>query len=106
MATDPTRPGAGPAGTTGAGLTERFGGGGRRLSTETRRAPTTTEFFAYIAVTIAVLIAALVIKGDDGDADNFTATTAWLYVVILTVGYMLSRGWAKSGGHERYDEDR
>ena len=89
MATDPGRMGPG-------------GGVGRRLSTETRRAPTTTEFFSYVLVAIAVLIAGLVIKGDD---DTFRAPTVWLYVVILTVGYMLSRGWAKSGARERYWDD-
>ena len=96
MAADPTRTPAGPAAGGGAG------GLGRRLSTETRRAITTTEFYSYVAVVAGVLIAAALIKGDDGDQDKFTATQAWLYVTILTVGYMLARGWAKSGSRERY----
>ena len=37
-----------------------------------------------------------------GDA----AKQAWLYVTILTVGYMVSRGLAKSGSSQPYDEDR
>ena len=29
--------------------------------------------------------------------------TVWLYATILTVGYMISRGLAKSGSHDPYD---
>jgi hypothetical protein len=29
----------------------------------------------------------------------------WLYATILTVGYMVSRGLAKSGSREPYDQD-
>jgi hypothetical protein len=44
---------------------------------------------------VGVLVASAVI---DGSADNpaFGARTAWLYVTLLTVGYMISRGLAKS----------
>ena len=30
---------------------------------------------------------------------------AWLYATILTVGYMVSRGLAKAGSRQPYDED-
>ena len=76
----------------------------RRLSTETKAAFKTTEFFAFLAVVVAVLIAAAVI--DNTDAGGFGARQAWLYVTILTVGYMVSRGLAKSGSSQPYDEDR
>jgi hypothetical protein len=77
----------------------------RRLSTETKAAFKTTEFFAFVAVLVGVLIAAAVI--DETDAGGFGARQAWLYVTILTVGYMLSRGLAKSGSQEPYsDSDR
>jgi hypothetical protein len=33
------------------------------------------------------------------------ACQPWLYVTILTVGYMVSRGLAKSGSREPYDEN-
>ncbi|MER8226540.1 hypothetical protein ABTZ58_39930 [Streptomyces sp. NPDC094143] len=78
----------------------------RRLSTETKAAFKTTEFFAYIAAVVAVLIASMVVGDDDGHADYFRADKAWLYIVILTVGYMISRGLAKSGSRDPYDESR
>ena len=76
----------------------------RRLSTETKTAFKTTEFVAFLAVVAAILIAAAVIKATPGHHDAFTATRAWLYVSIVTVGYMLSRGLAKSGTAQHYDE--
>ena len=75
----------------------------RRLSTETKAAFKTTEFFAFIAVLVSVLIAAAVI--DETDAGGFGARQAWLYVTLLTVGYMVSRGLAKSGSRDPYDAD-
>jgi hypothetical protein len=76
----------------------------RRLSTETKAAYKTTELIAYIAAVAAVLIATAVVDNDD--AGGIGARQAWLYVTILTVGYMISRGLAKSGSREPYDEDR
>jgi hypothetical protein len=75
----------------------------RRLSTETKAAFKTTELFAYIGVMVAVLIAAAVV--DTGDAGALGARQAWLYATILTVGYMVSRGLAKSGSRDPYDAD-
>ena len=75
----------------------------RRLSTETKAAPKTTEFIAYVAVLAAMLIAALV-TDDDGDG-GFSADQVWLYATILTFGYMVSRGLAKSGSRDPYDSD-
>ena len=75
----------------------------RRLSTETKASFKTTEFFAFIAVLVGVLIAAAVI--DETDAGGFGARQAWLYVTLLTVGYMVSRGLAKSGSRDPYDAD-
>jgi uncharacterized membrane protein len=78
----------------------------RRLETETKASFKTTEFFAWIAASVAVLIAAAVISGDGSAADLFTATKAWLYVTILTAAYMVSRGLAKAGSRQPYDDDR
>ncbi|MEU1037796.1 hypothetical protein ACFYP4_28800 [Streptomyces sp. NPDC005551] len=78
----------------------------RRLSTETKAAFKTTEFFAYVAAVVAVLIASLVVGSEDGHLDYFRADKAWWYIVILTVGYMISRGLAKSGSRDPYDESR
>jgi hypothetical protein len=73
----------------------------RRLSTETKAAFKTTEFFSYIAVLVGVLIAGAVV--DSSDAGGYGARQVWLYATILTVGYMVSRGLAKSGSREPYD---
>jgi hypothetical protein len=75
----------------------------RRLSTETKAAFKTTEFFAFIAVLVGILIAGAVV--DASDAGGYGARQVWLYATILTVGYMVSRGLAKSGSRERYDAD-
>lgn len=95
---------ANPSGTpghrTGAATT---GQGTRPLSTETKSALKTTEFFAYIACVIAVLIASMVVGTEDNHLDYFRADRAWLYIVLLAVGYMLSRGLAKSGSRDHYD---
>jgi hypothetical protein len=76
----------------------------RRLSTETKAAFKTTEFVAFLAIVAGIVIAAAVIKATPGHHDAFTAARAWLYVSIVTVGYMVSRGLAKSGSAQRYDE--
>jgi hypothetical protein len=75
----------------------------RRLVTETKASFKTTEFFAFIAVLAGILIAAAMV--DEKNAGGFGASQAWLYVTILTFGYMISRGIAKSGSHQPYDED-
>jgi uncharacterized membrane protein YkgB len=76
----------------------------RRLITETKASFKTTEFMAFVAVLVGILIAAAVV--DQADAGGLGAKQAWLYVTILTVGYMVSRGLAKSGTPQPYDEDR
>ena len=76
----------------------------RRLATETKASFKTTEFFAFLAVLAGILIAAAVV--DESNAGGMGAKQAWLYVTVLTVGYMVSRGLAKSGSRQPYDEDR
>jgi hypothetical protein len=79
-----------------------------RRSSETKAAFKTTEFIAYVVITVAVLIASLVVDGN-GNGDNgaggdyFRADRAWFYVVLLTIGYLVSRGLAKSGSREHAD---
>jgi len=74
-----------------------------RLSTETKASFKTTEFFAYLAAVAGVLLASQLVGTADNHEDYFRADRAWLYIVILTVGYMVSRGLAKSGSREPYD---
>ena len=78
----------------------------RRLTTETKQAFKTTEFYAYLAVLVGVLVAGSMIDSGDGATDVFRADEVWLYATILTVGYAISRGLAKAGSYERDDEDR
>jgi hypothetical protein len=78
----------------------------QRLSTETKVSFKTTELVAYVVVLVGILIAGNSIEGKDGGADYFAGDKVWLYATILTVGYMVSRGLAKSGRHQPYDEDR
>jgi hypothetical protein len=75
----------------------------RRLSTETKASFKTTEFFTYLAAVAAVLIAAMIV--DEANDGGLGAQQAWLYVTLLTVGYMVSRGLAKSGSRDPYDAD-
>ena len=72
----------------------------RRLSTETKASFKTTEFFVFLAVLAGILISAAVV--DQANAGGFGAKQAWLYATILSVGYMVSRGLAKSGSRESY----
>jgi hypothetical protein len=79
----------------------------RRISTETKASFKTSELIAYVVVVLGVLIASQTV-GDDtgaGDGDYFRADKAWLYITVLTVGYLLSRGLAKSGSRDFYDDD-
>lgn len=76
----------------------------RRLTTETKQFFKTSEFGAYVLVVLGILIAANSIEAEGGN-DYFTADKAWLYITILTIGYMLSRGFAKSGVRDPYDSD-
>ncbi|WP_216653889.1 hypothetical protein [Nocardioides sp. zg-DK7169] len=73
--------------------------GARRISTETKSSYKTTELIAYVATVIGVLIAAAVV-----DAGDFGAQEAWFYVTLLTIGYMISRGLAKSGSRDYFDD--
>ena len=74
-----------------------------RKSTETKAAFKTTELMAYVAAVVGVLIAAGIV--DESNAGGMGAKQAWLYVTILTVGYMVSRGLAKSGSRDPYTDD-
>jgi hypothetical protein len=97
----PTTPDTTPGRTAGRGL----GDGMRRLATETKHAIKTTEFYAFVVVLIGILIAGNAIEIKEGGTDYFTADKVWLYITILTVGYMISRGLAKSGGRDPYWAD-
>jgi len=72
----------------------------RRVSTETKSSYKTTELIAYVAVVVGVLVAAAIT-----DTSDFGTQEAWFYVSLLTIGYMVSRGLAKSGSRDFYDDN-
>ena len=78
-----------------------------RRSTETKASFKTTEFAAYLVMLAGLFIAGAVTHASSYGAhhDVFRADRVWLYAVILTVGYMLSRGFAKSGSRDPYTEE-
>ena len=75
-----------------------------RVSTETKAAFKTTEFISYVVILIAMFIASAVVDSNE-DGQGFGAEQVWLYATLLTIGYMISRGLAKSGSREHYDRD-
>jgi hypothetical protein len=91
----------------GAVRTDRIRSEGRlrRLTTETKQAFKTTEFWGMVGVIVAILVSAAVIKGGDTDGtDEFIARQAWLYVAIVAGAYFIGRGLAKSGSRDPYTE--
>ena len=51
-------------------------------------------------VVLGVLIASAI-----DDASNSGPQEAWFYVTLLTIGCMVSRGLAKSGSRDFYNDD-
>jgi hypothetical protein len=62
----------------------------RLTGDETKLSLKTTEFWAMVGVSAAILIAAAV-------SDSFNDIRAWTLVAAVAIGYMISRGLAKSG---------
>ena len=61
-----------------------------RTTDETKHALKTTEFWAMAGIIAAILIASAV-------SDTFGDRRAWTLVAAVAIGYMISRGLAKSG---------
>src|SRR5690242_9148686 len=74
-----------------------------RGSNETKTSFKTSEFAVFVVAITGVLLASYLVKATDGHADYFTADRAWFYVVLLSIGYMVSRCLAKSGSRHRND---
>jgi hypothetical protein len=70
---------------------------------ETKAAFKTTEFIVYVVAVIGVLLASFLVSTTDGHEDYLRADRAWFYVVLLSVGYMVSRGLAKAGSRHHDD---
>jgi hypothetical protein len=73
-------------------------------TTETKPAFKTTELIAYVLTVVGVLIASAVID-ENQDGQGFGAERAWLYVTMLTIGYLVSRGLAKAGSYDKDGSD-
>jgi hypothetical protein len=77
-----------------------------RLTTETKQAFKTTEFWAMVALIVLILVASKIVGPGDGNGrdnvDAFPAIRAWLYVAIVGSAYMVSRGLAKAGSRDPY----
>ena len=71
-----------------------------RVSTETKSSYKTTELIAYVVAVLGVLVASALT-----DTSDFGTQEAWFYVTLLTIGYMISRGLAKSGSRDYYDDE-
>jgi hypothetical protein len=69
-----------------------------RASDETKLSLKTTEFWAMAGISVAILIAAAV-------SDSLGDVRAWTLVAAVGIGYMISRGLAKSGTKYAGDED-
>ena len=94
--------GTGTGAARAGGLRDRA----QRLTTETKSFFKTSEWWAYVVVVVGILIAGNSIEGEEGGADIFAADKVWLYVTLLTIGYLLSRGFAKSGVRDPYWAER
>jgi hypothetical protein len=77
-------------------------------SKEAKASSKSTEFMACVAMLAGIFVAGAVTKasGDGGVHDVFWADRVWLYAMVLTVGYMVSRGLAKPGSPDYYTDER
>ena len=62
----------------------------------------------HVVVFLGILLASFLVKTGQGGQrpDYFRADKAWWFITLLTIGYMVARGLAKSGSREPYDDRR
>ncbi len=86
----------------GADLTRRSSGGlaaaAQRLTTETKAFFKTSEWWTYLAIVIAILIAGNSVEGEEGGSDFFAADKVWLYITFCPVALLFA---ASSGAARR-----
>ena len=70
-----------------------------RRSTETKPFYLTSEFVGSVLAIAGIAITAV-------SSDAFGAWRAWILITAITVGYMISRGIAKSGSRSHADDPR
>lgn len=71
----------------------------RESSTETKHSTKTSELIVFALVVVGILIASMLVD------QSFGAEPAWRYITFAAVGYMVSRGLAKSGSRDPYRDD-
>jgi hypothetical protein len=71
----------------------------RRPVRETKPSFKTTELIVYVLSVVGVLIASWVVDINE-DGQRFSAYQGWFLVTLLTIGYLISRGLAKSGSRD------
>jgi hypothetical protein len=76
----------------------------RRLP-ETKPFYLTSEFGIAVITSLAILIASALVDTNADDPDGgFGARGAWLMITIIITGYILSRGIAKAGSREHFND--
>ena len=71
----------------------------RGFGRETKPSFRTTELIVYVVTVLGVLIASWVTDVNE-DGQRFSAYQGWFLVTLLTIGYLISRGLAKSGSRD------
>lgn len=71
---------------------------GDRTTDETKHSLKTTEFWAMAGLMVAILVASAI-------SDSLGDVRAWTLVAAVGIGYMISRGLAKSGTKYAGSED-
>jgi hypothetical protein len=71
----------------------------RRHARETKPSFKTTELIVYVLSVLGVLIASWLVDVRP-DGQGFSAYQGWFLVTLLTIGYLISRGLAKSGSRD------
>lgn len=74
---------------------------GEEHTTETRRSLVTSEFWIFVILSVALLFFAY-----ESGTDSFSRDDAWKYVTWLGIGYVVTRGLAKSGSYETFTRHR
>lgn len=81
------------------GMSQRRHGAMR--GTESKSAVKSTEFWIYLLAVGGTLLASWLVGRNADGVDPFRADKAWWFIALLTIGYLGSRGLAKSGSRAR-----
>ena len=72
----------------------------QRSFTETKAGLKTTEFYVMLVFVAGVLLATY------ADVDSLARDDGWFFAGLAVAAYIVSRGLAKLGTREPYDDDR